>query len=136
MRKRRFLVGVDPGDQNDSPQRRKEEPFDPTQASLFDTRFDGDDYNHERDSARLTGQIKRVYDFMLDGAWKTLDEISDATGDPHSSVSAQLRNLRKKRFGGHNIERKYMGGGLYSYRLEQGPPPLQSTTTDKEIDSV
>ena len=91
------------------------------QQGLSDARFDGDDYKHERDSARLTGQIRRVYDFMLDGAWRTLDEISDATGDPHSSVSAQLRNLRKKRFGGHNIERKYMGGGLYSYRLEPGP---------------
>ena len=86
-----------------------------------DARFDGDDYNHERDSARLTGQIRRVYDFMLDGAWRTLNEVSDATGDPHSSVSAQLRNLRKKRFGGHNIERKYVVGGLYSYRLEPGP---------------
>jgi hypothetical protein len=91
------------------------------QQGLSDARFDGDDYEHERDHARLTGQIRRVYDFIFDGAWRTLDEISDATGDPHSSVSAQLRNLRKKRFGGHNIERKYVGGGLYSYRLEPGP---------------
>jgi len=91
------------------------------QQGLSDARFDGDDYKHERDSARLTGQIRRVHDLMLDGAWRTLDEVSDATGDPHSSVSAQLRNLRKKRFGGHNIERKYVGGGLYSYRLEPGP---------------
>ena len=91
------------------------------QQGLSNARFDGDDYKHERDHTRLTGQIRRVYDFIFDGAWRTLDEISDATGDPHSSVSAQLRNLRKKRFGGHNIERKYVGGGLYSYRLEPGP---------------
>ena len=89
------------------------------QQGLSNARFDGDDYKHERYHARLTGQIRRVYDFMFDGAWRTLNEISDATGDPHSSVSAQLRNLRKKRFGGHNIERKYMNDGLYSYRLEK-----------------
>ena len=89
------------------------------QQGLSNARFDGDDYKHERDHTRLTGQIRRVYDFIFDGAWRTLNEISDATGGPHSSVSAQLRNLRKKRFGGHNIERKYMNGGLYSYRLEK-----------------
>ena len=34
--KRRFLVGVDPGDQNDSVVRQREETFDPTQVGMFD----------------------------------------------------------------------------------------------------
>lgn len=120
---------VDPGDQTGSGAKRVSQRcpetvdmFSPLAAhrdkqGLSDAPFDGDDYNHQRDHTRLTGQIERVHDLILDGAWRTLNEISDATGDPHSSVSAQLRNLRKGRFGGHNIERKYMGDGLYSYRL-------------------
>ncbi len=82
------------------------------------SRFNGSDYNHERDSARLSGQIKRVYDCMKDGAWRTLDDISRITGDPHASISAQLRHLRKKRFGSHVINKQYIDNGLYKYQLE------------------
>jgi len=80
-------------------------------------RFDGPAYDHERDSARLTGQILRVFDYMKSGNWRTLREIAQATGDPESSISAQLRHLRKRRFGSHTVEREHVGGGLYRYRL-------------------
>lgn len=66
---------------------------------------------------RLTGQIKRIYDLMADGKWRTLKQIEDATGDPPASISAQLRNLRKESFGSHVIEREHLGDGLYAYRL-------------------
>ena len=39
------------------------------------------------------------------------------TGDPESSISAQLRHMKKERFGGHAIEKGYLGNGLYTYRL-------------------
>lgn len=80
-------------------------------------RFDGADYDHDRDSARLTGQILRVFDLMKDQQWRTLREIAAATGDPESSISAQLRHLRKERFGSHTVEREHVGGGLFRYRL-------------------
>lgn len=80
-------------------------------------RFDGDDYVHARDSKRLTGQLKDIFTFMMDGRWHTLTEISKATDAPEASVSAQLRNLRKPRFGGHVIERRSNGNGLYEYKL-------------------
>jgi hypothetical protein len=86
-------------------------------------RFDGDDYVPERDNPRLTGQILRVFDVMKDGVWRSLAEICAdiemATGhhDPEASISAQLRHLRKKRFGSYTIERKHEGDGLYRYRL-------------------
>lgn len=83
-------------------------------------RFDGADYNHERDSDRLTGQIKRVFAAIKDGEWRTVFEISRDTGDPQTSVSAQLRNLRKARYGAWNIECRYAGNGLYEYRLAPG----------------
>lgn len=83
--------------------------------------FDGDDYQFEFDYTRLTGQLGRVYSLMKDGRWRTLDEIHQETGDPHASISAQLRNLRKDRFGGHSVFRRTRGDrrlGLYEYRVE------------------
>lgn len=80
-------------------------------------RFDGADYNRARDDARLTGQILRVWNCVSDGKWRTLKQIAQETGDPEASVSAQLRHLRKPRFGGYTIEREYIANGLYKYRL-------------------
>ena len=84
-------------------------------------KFDGSDYEHEHDYVRLSGQIQRVYDAIKDGDWYTLDQINRITGDPHASVSAQLRNLRKQRFGSHVVEKRYRGNrasGLWEYSLE------------------
>ena len=80
-------------------------------------RFNGSDYDHVRDGPRLSSQLERVYHLMADGQARTLGEISDLTGDPHASVSAQLRHLRKTRFGGHSVSKEYLGHGLYRYRL-------------------
>ena len=88
--------------------------------SQIELRFDGADYNHARDNARLTGQLLRVWNCMNCGSWKTLRQISDETGDPESSISAQLRHLRKPRFGSYVVEREYVRDGIYKYRLLVG----------------
>jgi hypothetical protein len=80
-------------------------------------RFDGDDYVPERDNPRLKGQLLRIWDVMKDGQWRTLREIANKTNDPEASISAQLRHLRKERFGSHQIEREHITNGLYRYRL-------------------
>lgn len=83
-------------------------------------RFNGSDYSPKHDDVRLTGQILRVYECMRHGKWLTLDEIHQATGDPHASISAQLRHLRKARFGSHKIDKRPRGDrghGLWEYRL-------------------
>ena len=83
--------------------------------------FDGPAYDRRFDHARLTGQIQRVYSLMQDGRWRTLQEIADTTRDPHASISAQLRHLRKEKFGGHTVNRRARGDrerGLFEYRLE------------------
>jgi DNA-binding IclR family transcriptional regulator len=83
-------------------------------------RFNGADYDHSRDAVRLTHQILRVFNAMAGGQWRTLDEIAQMTGDPPASVSAQLRHLRKERFGAHTVEKRHRGNpgvGLYEYRL-------------------
>ena len=79
--------------------------------------FDGADYNPERDDVRLTGQLLRIWNVVIDSRWHTLKEISEKTGDPEASVSAQLRHLRKPRFGSYTVEREYIDNGLYKYRV-------------------
>ena len=80
-------------------------------------RFNGADYQPERDDVRLSGQIARIWTCMCDSRWRTLKDISNLTGDPEASVSAQLRHLRKRRFGRHTIEREYIINGVYKYKL-------------------
>jgi len=82
--------------------------------------FNGDDYQPVRDNPRLRGQLLRVWTEIKDGRWQTLRSIADATGDPEASVSAQLRHLRKDRFGGYEIEKRHVRDGLYEYRLYTG----------------
>lgn len=79
-------------------------------------RFNGIEIT-KKDEIRLTGQILRVFECLKDGSWWTLEDLSQETGDPHASVSAQLRNLRKMRFGCHNIEKRNLGYGLWEYRM-------------------
>ena len=86
----------------------------------FSLRFDGSDYVHKRDGIRLTGQLERVFDVMKNGQWITLRELADRSRCPEASASAQLRNLRKERFGGFEIEKKYDHMGVFFYRLKLG----------------
>jgi hypothetical protein len=82
--------------------------------------FDGADYIPEFDNKRLTGQIKTIYFLMIDGSWRTLRDIESLTGYGQASISAQLRNLRKDRFGNHEILKRYKGDrklGLFEYKL-------------------
>lgn len=83
-------------------------------------RFDGDTYSPKWDDERLAGQMLRIFQLMRDAQWRTLQEISDATGDPAASISAQLRHFRKKKFGAHAVDKRTRGergAGLYEYRL-------------------
>lgn len=82
--------------------------------------FDGSDYDDARDRLRLHGQILRVFNLMKDGRWRTLKAIAAATGDPETSVSAQLRHLRKDRFGGFTVDKAHLGDGLYQYKMLVG----------------
>ena len=89
-------------------------------AFVHPLRFNGPAYDPDKDAARLTGQIKRVYDLMQDGKWRSLAEIEAGTGDPQASISAQLRHLRKPRFGGYAVDRERRdgdGGGTWIYRV-------------------
>lgn len=79
--------------------------------------FAGADYSTPRDQARLSAQYLRIYELMKDGRWRTLPEIGELAGAPEASASAQLRHMRKDRFGAHVVNRRYLGQGLYEYQL-------------------
>jgi hypothetical protein len=88
------------------------------QQALLDwsPRFEGPELT-PADQARLTTQQQRLVGLMSDGQWRTLNQISERTGIPQASASAQLRHLRRRKFGAHTVDRKHLGNGLYSYRL-------------------
>ena len=86
--------------------------------------FDGSTYNAGQDWHRLTKQLDRVRGYMLEhGGWRTLREISVATGHPEASVSARLRDLRKPKFGGYimNSRRRINASrpGTWEYQVEE-----------------
>lgn len=81
--------------------------------------FDGAVYDRASDHSRLTGQILDVYEAMKDGQWRTVAEIEQLTGHPETSISAQLRNLRKKRFGAYAVDTRRRSGSLWEYRVGQ-----------------
>jgi len=66
----------------------------------------GPAYVDKLDGERIKDQLERVRSLMSDERWRTLAEIAFDTGDPQASISAQLRHLRKERFGAFIVERR------------------------------
>ena len=64
-------------------------------------------------------QLDAVLNLMLDGRWRTLEQIATRLEQPIQSVSARLRDLRKRRYGGWNVSRQ-MGDEprVYLYKVE------------------
>ena len=79
--------------------------------------FDGDDYDSTRDKERLTKQRDKIRMYMEGRDYLTVQEVAEFFNYPENSVSAQMRNLRKKKFGGRIVDREYFGNGLYKFKL-------------------
>jgi hypothetical protein len=98
------------------------------QDDKFKKDFDGATYERKEDHARLFGQAKDIFNVMKDGMWRTLDEINTATNHPHASISAQLRHLRKHKFGSHVVSKRARGNrtsGYYEYQLLVNKNPIK-----------
>lgn len=80
-------------------------------------RFDGATFDPALDKVRLTGQLERVQRLMADGQWRTLKEIQAVVGGSEAGLSARLRDIRKPRFGGRNVERRRRSVSLWEYRV-------------------
>jgi hypothetical protein len=88
-------------------------------------RFDGATFDPNQDGDRLTRQLDAVRRLMLDAQWRTLAEIAVACGYGEAavaSISARLRDLRKSKFGAHDVERRRRsaGSGTWEYRVRKG----------------
>jgi hypothetical protein len=68
--------------------------------------FSGPVYEDNFDFERLALQQESIRNLMLDGQWRTVERIAATTGYPQNSVQAQLRHLRKPRFGGWIVEKR------------------------------
>lgn len=99
-------------------------------------RFDGKTFDPELDGQRINAQLRRVRDLMADGVWRTLSEISEATGDPEASASARLRDLRKERFGSYIVNRRRRGEmskGVWEYQILT---PAAETRTPQVVSHI
>jgi hypothetical protein len=80
----------------------------------------GPDYDEKLDGERLSKQNDRIRDYMLArDCYRSLSEIARALEYPESSVSAQLRHLRKEEFGGYAVIKRRRAGspGTWEYRV-------------------
>jgi hypothetical protein len=82
------------------------------------TLFDGITISPALDNARLSGLLSKVHAVLLDGQWHTLAELHERCGGSEAGISARLRDLRKEKFGAHNVERERVAGGLWQYRMK------------------
>jgi hypothetical protein len=79
--------------------------------------FDGPALERDLDDPRLTTQLALVYRALRGGGWWTLAELAYYSGGSEAGVSARLRDLRKKKWGGHTVVRRRRQGGLHEYRM-------------------
>ena len=93
----------------------------------------GPAFDAKLDGKSLAKQHERIRDYMLGlhptDRWRTLREIAAALNYPEASVSAQLRHLRKPKFGSYDVEKRRrvpargvglfdsMSSRLWEYRL-------------------
>lgn len=67
--------------------------------------------------AKFSGpQLQRVYNALADGKFKTLEEISQITGDRPKSIASRIRDLRLPCYGNHNISTRKQGE-VWEYAL-------------------
>ena len=84
--------------------------------------FEGHSFSKPLDAIRLGRQLAAVQTALADGGWWTLAELAAVAGGSEAGVSARLRDLRKKKWGSHTIERRRRGdptSGHFEYRLAE-----------------
>lgn len=82
-------------------------------------KFDGQPQPTPAEAVKLKGDLKRVHDVLAKAdSWWSLKDIARVTGVSEISVGSRVRDLRKVKFGGYNIERlKSDGPRNYVYRM-------------------
>lgn len=84
--------------------------------------FDGATFDAELDGPRLGRQLDGVRYMLLAhrGEFFTLGELQAMAGGSEAGISARIRDLRKPRNGGHDVQRRRRGGGVWEYGIAKG----------------
>jgi hypothetical protein len=91
----------------------------------------GPAYSPVLDGERIQKQHEVIRDFMLagvapaHGGWYTLAELHAKLSYPEASISAQLRHLRKERFGAYRVEKRRRNDSQWEYALFEPAPKGQ-----------
>lgn len=91
---------------------------------------DGTTYEPAHDRKRLVTLRDRILSLMMDGAWRTLEDIRGRCGGSETGCSAKLRDLRKEAHGGHTVDARRRGlrsAGIWEYRLAPPLPAVPET---------
>lgn len=87
--------------------------------------FDGPpELDPDKRHNRLLKQHEVIRDYMLSHRqFKSVPSIHRALESqghfyPENSISAQLRHLRKLRFGSFQVDKRHKGNGLWEYRVK------------------
>jgi len=78
--------------------------------------FDGETYS-PIDESRLKNNLQWVFFAMQHCEWHSLADLRLVGG---SAADSRVRDLRKPRFGGFEIETKNCGNGEWHYRIKPG----------------
>lgn len=109
-----------------------------------DPNFSGPVYDEQLDHERLSKQHERIRDLMIDGIWRTVEGVAQVTGYPENSIQAQLRHLRKPKFGGWIVDKRRRSLGeadgvslhLWEYKLRkrtEDDPPYAGGQSSKNL---
>ena len=83
--------------------------------------YSGGGYSAPRDKKRLGRQAVKIFNYMHNNGWQSLNAIAKATGEPSPSISAQLRAFRNPKFQPddaiYEVDKRYVSNGLYEYKL-------------------
>ncbi len=91
--------------------------------------FYGSTYIPELDYKRLSSQLKRFHDLMIDGQWRTLRSIAEAIQGSETGVSARFRDLKKPikdggKFGYIGNTRRTSIPGVFEYQIIVPPKDI------------
>lgn len=81
--------------------------------------FDGKTYDPEEDFQRLKTSLDKVRHLMTNppDLWWTLSGLAKMTGSSEAGISARIRDLRKTKNGGYQVESTRHSDGLWFYRV-------------------
>ena len=78
--------------------------------------FDGN--VDKRDEPRLKSNLERIRRLMSDHKWRSEREIRNQLGmPPETKITERLRDLRKDKFGGGEVQSVRNADGLWMYRV-------------------